>query len=272
MKRGVPPLAAYGAVFVVLLYAPIALIVGYSFNANVVDMMVWEGFTLDWYRSIFGLSTQLAQSANHIDTTTSLRAAVRNSALVALAATTISTVVGTATALALGRTAFRGRRVWQGLLVLPMVMPDIVLGIALLVFFTSVGVGLGLGTIVIGHCVFLSSYVWVIVSARLAGLSTDLEQASADLGAGPFTTFRRVTLPLIAPGVAGGALLAFIISLDDLVITWFIAGVDSTTLPMFIYGAMRRGIKPEINAMATLLLAFSFVVAAFGLWLRGRRP
>ncbi|MCU0868400.1 MAG: ABC transporter permease [Burkholderiales bacterium] len=261
MTLRVRPLALYGSVFVLLLYAPIALIVGYSFNANVVNMMLWEGFTFDWYRAILGLPTTLGRAANHVDTTTSLRAAVVNSAVVAIAATVVSTLVGTAAALALGRAPFRGRRAWQGLLVLPMVMPDIVLGIALLVFFTTVGLPLGRGSIVVGHCVFLSSYVWVIVSARLAGLSTDLEQASADLGAAPFTTFRRVTLPL----------LAFIISLDDLVITWFIAGVDATTLPMFIYGALRRGIKPEINAMATLLLGFSFVVAATGLWLRGRR-
>jgi spermidine/putrescine transport system permease protein len=234
-------------------------------------MMAWEGFTLDWYRALFGLPTALARSANYIESTSSLFAAVRNSALVATAATLVSTVIGTCTALALGRGDFRGRRAWQALLLLPMVMPDIVLGIALLVFFVGVGLELGRTSIVIGHCVFLSSYVCIVVSTRLAGLSTDLEQASADLGAGPWTTFRRVTLPLIAPGVVGGALLAFIISLDDLVISWFVAGVDSATLPMFIYGMLRRGIKPEINAMAMLLLAFSFVIAATGLWLRGRR-
>ena len=153
---------------------------------------------------------------------------------------------------------------------MPMVMPDIVLGIALLVFFVNFGIKLGLMSIIIGHCTFLISYVFVVVSARLAGMDDTLEQASADLGANPWTTFRRITLPLILPGIVGGALLAFIISMDDLVITYFIAGVDSTTLPVFIYGMLRRGVKPEINAIATLMLMFSFVIAALGLYFRKR--
>jgi spermidine/putrescine transport system permease protein len=264
-------LGAWGAGFLALLYVPIALIFVYSFNSNVVNMMAWEGFTLDWYRSILGLPTQLAKSDNYVQSTATLLAAVRNSLFVATFATVVSTAIGTATALAIARHRFRLRGLYQVLLVLPMVMPDIVLGIALLIFFVSLGLDLGLHTIVAGHCVFLSSYVFVVVSTRLAGMPTDLEEASADLGASPWVTFRRVTLPQIAPGIVGGALLAFIISMDDLVITYFIAGVDSATLPLFIYGILRRGIKPEINALAMLLLAFSFLVAATGLWLRSRR-
>ena len=153
---------------------------------------------------------------------------------------------------------------------MPMVMPDIVLGIALLIFFVNFSIKLGLMSIIIGHCTFLISYVFVVVSARLAGMDDLLEQASADLGANPWTTFRRVTLPQILPGIVGGALLAFIISMDDLVITYFIAGVNSTTLPVFIYGMLRRGIKPEINAIATLMLVFSFVIASLGLYFRKR--
>jgi spermidine/putrescine transport system permease protein len=271
MSRESRALTVYGGAFLLLLYAPIALILVYSFNSNVVNMMAWEGFTFDWYRSIFGLTTRLSESQIYVHSTEALLAAVRHSAIVALCASMLSTAIGTATALGLARNDFHLKRVYQGLLVLPMVMPDIVLGIALLIFFVGAGFKLGLATIVIGHCVFLSSYVFVIVSARLAGMNTELEEASADLGAGPWTTFRRVTLPQIMPGVVGGALLAFIISLDDLVITYFIAGVDSTTLPLFIYGMLRRGIKPEINAIAILLLLFSFVVAATGLWLRSRR-
>ncbi len=264
-------LSAWGAGFLLILYLPVALIFVYSFNSNVVNMMAWEGFTLDWYRSIFGLPTQLAKSENYVESTATLVAAVRNSVVVALFATVVSTAIGTATALALGRHRFALKPLYQALLVLPMIMPDIVLGIALLIFFVGVGVEPGLSTIVAGHCVFLSSYVFVVVSARLAGMTADLEEASADLGASPWVTFKRVTLPQLLPGIAGGALLAFIISMDDLVITYFIAGVDSTTLPLFIYGVLRRGIKPEINAIAMLLLAFSFVVAATGLWLRSRR-
>jgi spermidine/putrescine transport system permease protein len=125
-------------------------------------------------------------------------------------------------------------------------------------------------SIIIGHCTFLISYVFVVVSARLAGMDDSLEQASADLGANPWTTFRRITFPQILPGIVGGALLAFIISMDDLVITYFIAGVNSTTLPVFIYGMLRRGLKPEINAIATLMLVFSFVIASSGLYFRKR--
>lgn len=273
-RRGAPldwALGAWGIVFLAVLYLPIALVLAYSFNRNVVNMMVWEGFTLDWYRSIFGLATRLAEDASYVHSTEGLVHAARNSVVVALAATAVSTVVGTATALAMARHRFRLRPLYQALLVMPMVMPDIVLGVALLVFFVGAGMELGLRTIVIGHCVFLASYVFVVVSARLAGTGPELEEASADLGANPWTTFRRVTLPQVAPGVAGGALLAFIISMDDLVITYFIAGVESTTLPVFIYGMLRRGMKPEINAIAMLLLAFSFVIAATGLWLRARR-
>ena len=258
--------------FFVFLYLPISLIVAYSFNGNPINMMIWDGFSLDWYRSLLGLSTSLSENALYIESTDQLLAALRTSLVVALSTTAISTLVGTLTALALARYRFRLRTFYRVLLFMPMLMPDIVLGIALLIFFVGVGMPLGKGSIIIGHCTFLISYVFLIVSARLAGMDTRLEEASADLGASPWTTFRRVTLPQILPGVIGGALLAFIISMDDLVITYFIAGVDSTTLPVFIYGMIRRGIKPEINAIATLLLLASLLIAAVGLYLRNRKP
>lgn len=264
-------LTGYSLLFFVFLYAPILLIVGYSFNSNPINMMVWNTFTLDWYRSIFGLSTKLGESALYIESTDQLLAAVRTSLTVAMTTTLFSTLVGTLTALAIARYRFRLQGFYRFLLFMPMVMPDIVLGIALLIFFVSVGMPLGTGSIILGHCTFLISYVFIVVSARLAGMDTQLEEASADLGAGHWTTFRRITLPLIAPGIAGGAMLAFIISMDDLVITYFISGVDSTTLPVFIYSMIRRGIKPEINAIATLLLLASFVIAAGGLYLRSKQ-
>ena len=152
-----------------------------------------------------------------------------------------------------------------------MLMPDIVLGIALLIFFVGVGISLGIGTIIIGQCTFLISYVFIVVSARLAGMDRTLENASADLGANEWTTFRRVTLPQVMPGVVGGALLAFIISMDDLVITYFISGTSTQTLPIFIFGMLRRGIKPEVNAIATMMLLFSFAIAATGLYLNRRK-
>lgn len=265
-------LGGYSLAFFVFLYLPIGLIVAYSFNGNPINMMIWDGFSLDWYRSLLGLSTSLSENALYIESTDQLLAALRTSLVVALSTTAISTLVGTLTALALARYRFRLRTFYRVLLFMPMLMPDIVLGIALLIFFVGVGMPLGKGSIIIGHCTFLISYVFLIVSARLAGMDTRLEEASADLGASPWTTFRRVTLPQILPGVIGGALLAFIISMDDLVITYFIAGVDSTTLPVFIYGMIRRGIKPEINAIATLLLLASLLIAAVGLYLRNRKP
>ena len=263
-------LGCYGLLFLFFVYAPILVVVAFSFNANPINMMIWSGFTFDWYWSIFGHPTKLNEQTLYVESTDQLLAALRNSLSVAAFTTTISTVLGTMTALALYRHRFRAQRFYQGLLYMPMVMPDIVLGIALLVFFVTFGVQLGLVSIITGHCTFLVSYVFVVVSARLAGMDDTLEQASADLGANEWTTFRRITLPQILPGVVGGALLAFIISMDDLVITYFIAGVDSTTLPLFIYGMLRRGIKPEINAIATLMLLFSIVVASLGLYLRRR--
>lgn len=265
-------LGGYSLAFFVFLYLPIGLIVAYSFNSNPINMMIWDGFSLDWYRSLFGLSTRLSENALYVESTDQLLAALRTSLVVALTTTAISTVIGTLTALALARYRFRLQKFYRVLLFMPMLMPDIVLGIALLIFFVGVGLPLGKGSIIIGHCTFLISYVFLVVSARLAGMDTRLEEASADLGASPWTTFRRVTLPQILPGVVGGALLAFIISMDDLVITYFIAGVDSTTLPVFIYGMIRRGIKPEINAIATLLLLASLLIAALGLYLRNRKP
>ncbi|MBB6182235.1 ABC transporter permease [Pseudorhizobium flavum] len=263
----------YGLLFLAFLYMPLALIVLYSFNANPINMAVWTGFTFDWYRTIFGgAAVETTFDAAFSESPQRIFEVVKNSFLVAVSASTIATVVGTATAIALARYKFFGKRFYQTLLLLPMLIPDIVLGIALLIFFVGVGFELGLLTIIIGHVTFLSSYVFVVVSARLAGMDTTLEQASADLGAGPFTTFRRVTLPQIMPGVVGGFLLAFIISLDDVVITYFIAGVGSQTLPLFILAMMRRGLRPQITALAVLILVFSFIVATVGLLLRNRKP
>lgn len=269
-------LTVWSLAFFAFIYLPLGVIVAYSFNANPVNMMVWSGFTFDWYLTIFGLSDLTSDTLNstavYVDSTENLVAALKNSVIVAAFTTSISTVIGTATAIALARYRFRLRRAYGALMLMPMMMPDIVLGIGLLVFFVTIGMKLGLLTIVIGHCTFLTSYVFIVVQARMAALDPALEEASADLGASEWTTLRKVLLPQLAPGIVGGALLAFIISMDDLVITYFIAGVDSTTLPLFIFSMVRRGVKPEINAIATLIILFSLVVASLGLWLRSRRP
>jgi len=264
-------LLLHGFLFFLFIYLPIILIAAYSFNSNPINMMVWKDFTFDWYRTIFGFSAAITEDTMYVESTSQLISAIQNSLIVATTTTTIAVVMGTATALAVHKFRFRLQKFYQGLMFLPMIMPDIVLGIALLIFFVGFGIRLSVVTIIIGHCTFLISYVFIIVSARLSGMDNTLEEASADLGANEWVTFRKVTLPLIMPGVIGGALLAFIISMDDLVITYFIAGVDSTTLPVFIYGMVRRGVKPEINAIATLMLLFSIVVASLGLYFRSRK-
>lgn len=267
-------LTAWALLFFGFIYAPLAVIVGYSFNANPVNMMIWEGFTLDWYRGLFGLAVDRGATAGdavYIENTDQLLKALKTSLTVAFLTTLIATVLGTAMAIALGRGRFRGKSALGGFMLLPMMMPDIVLGIGLLIFFVTLGMQLSLATIVIGHCTFLISYVFVIVQARLAGLDPALEEASADLGASPFVTLRKVLLPQLAPGILGGALLAFVISMDDLVITYFIAGTDNTTLPLFIFAMIRRGVKPEINAIATLIILASVILAGLGLWLRARK-
>lgn len=270
MKNG-PILTLYGLLFFIFIYAPILLVVVFSFNANPVNMMIWEGFTLDWYRQIFGIETAIAQSSTYIDSTDQLYAALRTSLTVGVSTALIATVFGTMLALAVARHRFRFAGFYRTLMMVPMIMPDIVLGIALLIFFITIGINLSLVTIIVGQCTFLISYVFVTVSARLAHHDPALEEASADLGATPWQTFRKVTLPSIAPGVTGGGLLAFIISMDDLLITYFIAGTGNTTLPIYIWGMLRRGIKPEINAIATLMLIFTILVAGVALWLRSRK-
>lgn len=267
-------LTAFSLLFFTFIYAPLFVIIGYSFNSNPVNMMVWSGFTFDWYTGLFGLTErQIGEnsSAAYIESTDLLLSAVRTSLMVAVSTTTISTLIGTATAIALARYRFRLRSFYNSFLMLPMMMPDIVLGIGLLIFFVTIGMQLSMLTIIIGHCTFLTSYVFIIVQARIAGLDPALEEASADLGASEWVTLRKVLLPQLAPGILGGALLAFVISMDDLVITYFVSGTGDTTLPVFIFGMIRRGVKPEINAIATLLILASVVIAALGLWLRSRK-
>lgn len=267
-------LTGFSLLFFVFIYAPLFVIVGYSFNSNPINMMIWERFTFDWYTGLFGLTERVLDPnsrAAYIESTDQMIAALKTSLTVATFTTSISTVIGTATAIALARYRFRMRGFYNGFLMLPMMMPDIVLGIGLLIFFVTLGMKLSMLTIIIGHCTFLTSYVFIIVQARIAGIDPALEEASADLGASEWVTLRKVLLPQLAPGILGGALLAFVISMDDLVITYFISGTGDTTLPVFIFGMIRRGVKPEINAIATLIILASVVIAALGLWLRARK-
>jgi spermidine/putrescine transport system permease protein len=243
-RRGVFLRAATGLVYA-FLYAPIAILVLFSFNATS-QTAVWQGFTLEWYR-------RLAENELILST-------VRNSLIVGAASTLISTVVGTLAALALGRYEFPGKGFTKNLLYLPIIIPEIVIGAALVTFFGVSGMRLSLTTVVIAHVVFCISYVAIVVRARLSGFDRSLEEAALDLGARPLQTFFRVTLPLILPGIVSGALLAFTISIDDYVITSFVAGVGATTLPIQIYSMLKVGVTPEVNAVSTLLLAVTVVL------------
>ena len=235
------------------LYAPIALLVLYSFNSSKL-VTVWGGFSTRWYASLFA-NAQLMDSA-----LTSIQ--------VAFASAALATVLGTAAAVALARFgAFRSRLLFSSMIYAPLVMPEVIIGLSILLLLVALDVERGFWTVVLAHATLTSCFVAVVVHARLLDFDMSLEEAAMDLGATPFAAFRSVTLPLIAPAVAGGFLLAFTISLDDLVIASFTSGPGSTTLPMRIYSQVRLGVTPEINAISTLLLAFvavALVVVAIG--------
>jgi len=245
VRRGSPVTAAYSWLVYVFLYAPIAILVVFSFNRGK-QTAVWEGWTLDWYRSL---------AKNDL-----ILGSVRNSLIVGAVATVVATAFGTLAALALGRYEFRGKGATRNLLYLPIIIPEIVVGAALVTFFGVLSLHLSIWTVALAHVVFSVSYVAIVVRARLSGFDRSLEEAALDLGARPVQTFWRVTLPLILPGVVAGALLVFTISIDDYVITSFVAGVGATTLPLQIYSMLKVGVTPEVNAVSTLLLLVTIVM------------
>jgi spermidine/putrescine transport system permease protein len=232
------------------LYAPLAVLAAFSFNEERLTAQ-WRGFTLEWYARLLG-NDQILQ-------------ALRNSLLVAVAATAAATAIATAAALAFFRHRFRRQAALDSLITLPIVIPEIVMASSLLLLFAGLGLRLGFATVVLAHVGFAVSYAVVVVRARLAGFDRSLEEAAMDLGAGPWRTFFQVTLPGIAPGVLAAALLVFALSIDDYVITSFVAGVGSTTLPLQIYSMVRSGISPEINAVSTVLLVATALIL-FSAW------
>jgi spermidine/putrescine transport system permease protein len=240
------------------LYAPLLVLVAFSFNRARLAAR-WEGFTLEWYA--------VALRDQHV------LAALRNSVIIALATTVLATAAGTAAALAFHRLRLRAQGAWDALVVVPLVLPEIVLAASLVLLFAAMGLRLGFFTVVLAHVAFSLSYAIVVVRARLAGFDRSLEEAAMDLGASPLRTLRHVTLPLIAPGILAAALLVFSVSIDDYVVTSFVAGVGATTLPLHIYSMVRSGLSPEINAVSTVLLTAT-VLLLFAAWRleQGRRP
>jgi len=248
-------LGAHSWLVYLFFYAPIIVLVIFSFNDGR-QVSIWQGASLRWYR-------QMLQDA-------ALLNALRNSLIVALVSTVVSTVLGTASALALERFRWRTQRVYDGLIYLAIIVPEVTLAAMMLVFFiqafdiiggiTGSTPNLSLTTIILSHIAFNIAFVVVVVRARLAGLDPSLEEAAADLYASHWKAFRRVTLPLIMPGVLGGALLALTMSLDDVVTTAFVSGPGSTTLPVYVFGLVKKGVTPVINAVSVLMLAVSMAL------------
>jgi len=228
------------------LYLPMVILVFYSFNAGKL-VPVWSGFSTKWYG-------ELLQNEAFLD-------AAWVTVNVAVLSSSIATVLGTMAAIVMVRSGrFFGRTLFSGMIYAPLVMPEVITGLSLLLLFIAIGMDRGVLTIVLAHTTFSMCYVSVVVSSRLVSFDTSLEEAALDLGCTPFDAFKSVTLPIIAPAVISGWLLAFTLSLDDLVIASFTSGPSSTTLPIKIFSAVRLGVSPEINALSTIMIG----IVAFG--------
>jgi spermidine/putrescine transport system permease protein len=249
-----PGLRASAWFFFAFLYLPILVLLAYSFNASQ-QATIWTGFSFRWYGVVLGNDD--------------IMRAFRNSLLVATTATLTATLLATLAALGMARSRFAGQDLISGLIGLPLVVPEIVTAVATLLFFVMVGFRLGLVTVILAHTVFCIPFAYLPIRARLEGMDPVLQEAAADLFATPWQAFRRVTLPLLWPGILSGAMLAFIISLDDFVITYFVAGAGATTLPIYIFGMIRIGITPEVNAVSALMLLVSVVFVSAS-WAVGR--
>ena len=255
------PLRAWLILVAVFLYAPLLTLVAFSFNDSRRNI-VWQGFTLDWYGAVLD--------------DTDLLVAFGNSLTIAAISTLVSLVLGALVAVACWRFRFPLKPAFEGALALPIVVPEICMGIAMLVFFSRIlpwpdGLPwpLSLGAIIIAHISFSFPFVAVIVRARLASFNRELEEAAKDLGASEWRTFVDVLIPHIRPALIAGALLAFTLSLDDFVITFFTAGPDTVTFPVKVYSMVRFSVTPEVNAASTLLIVVTLVLTAIGLRMQG---
>jgi spermidine/putrescine transport system permease protein len=242
----------YGALAIAYMLIPIGLIIVFSFNDPAGKFnFTWQGFTLSHWAHPFEIS----------ELTDALLLSLR----LALLATVISTVLGTLIALALVRYDFFGRRASNYLIVVPTATPEVVLGASLLSMFLIYGLSLGFTTLLIAHVMFCISFVVIVVRSRLIGFDRSLEEAAQDLGANPITTFRKITLPLIWPGIIAGALLAFALSIDDFVVSNFTAGTE-VTFPLYIFGAAQRGIPVQVYIIATMLFTVTVIAMIFTIW------
>lgn len=245
--RRFPGARAAGWLFFAYLYLPIVVLVVLSFNAGR-SATIWEGSSTAWYRVV-------------LDNRDILRAA-RNSLVVAATATLGATALAAAAALGMARRRFPAEGAVSATIALPLLVPEIITAVATLLFFNLLGLELGLTTVILAHTAFCIPFAYMPIRARLAGLDRTLVEAAGDLYADPLRAFRRVTLPLLWPGILSGAMLAFIVSLDDFVITYFVSGPGATTLPVYIFGMIRVGISPEVNAVSTIMLVISIAAVS----------
>jgi spermidine/putrescine transport system permease protein len=246
----------YAALAIAYMLIPVGLIAVFSFNDPAGKFnFTWEGFTTEHWENAFGV--------------TELTDAFTLSLELAALSTAVSTILGTLIALALVRYEFFGRRPANFLIVVPMTTPEVVIGASLLSMFLIYGISLGFTTLFLAHVMFSISFVVIVVRSRLIGFDRSLEEAAQDLGASPFTTFLKVTLPLIMPAIIGGALLAFALSIDDFVISNFNAGT-TVTFPLYIFGAAQRGIPVEVYVIATMLFAVTVAAMVFTVWQQRR--
>jgi spermidine/putrescine transport system permease protein len=252
---GVEALGVY-----LFLYIPVVLLIVLSFNDSRYAI-VWEGFTTRWYEALLA-----GQTIGRVNPQVAW-VALQNSIVIAVVTVFVSVVFGTMLALALDRYAFPGKSLFTGVVYMPLIIPSIVMGISLLLFFNMADITQGLVTATIGHIAFDISYVTVIVLARLQNVDRSLEEAAQDLGARELETFRYVTLPLIKPGILAGALLGFALSFDDFVVTFFIIG-NQNTLPIFFFSMVRQGISPGVNVVATLILVATLGLIGLAQWLQ----
>ena len=251
-KRRISFSTVYLALGLVIIYLPIALVILYSFNESKISS-VWGGFSLKWYRTLFADKAMFQ--------------ALGNSLILGLSASLAAGVVGTLGAVGFDRVRPRSRRLIEYLTSLPLMTPEIILGMVFMAFFGMLGIPFGMGTLILSHTTFCIPYVFLLVQARLVGMDRSLAEAARDLGAGERQVFFTITLPLLLPAIVSGMLLSFAMSLDDVIISLFVTGVNVNTLPIKVYTALKTGVTPEINALCTLLLAATLLLVGLSmLW------
>lgn len=253
----------YTLLIFIALYAPIAILVLFSFNEGITigsrrigSTVVWKDFSMEWYGKLFN--------------TPAIWAALGNSSTIAIITSLVSAILGTLAAYAVVKYNFKGKNMFYIFMLVPIIIPDIIEALSLLLFYVTFGFKLSLYTIIIGHATFCISFVFTVVKARLADYDKSLEEAALSLGATPVQTFIKVTLPILAPGILAGTLLAFTQSFDDLIKASFTAGAGVITLPMLIFSKIKFGVSPEINAIATITLIISGSFAFLSYWISDR--